>query len=285
MLGTATCSRCGASFATGVSRCPFCGNNVDGSTKPADEPTALAPIGEASSPRPRPPIGVRKKKPNWVLPAAAAAIVLAGAGAILLLRRGSESVRPAPQPSAVVTPVVTAEPTRPELPFGDPARVDPSDLYPKVKQRALTWNANARLVSIAATPVVGDKVDLTQDGGEIVYLFGIDLSARARPLARLAVTVRRGGIEQTPVSEPVRATAPNGRTPAPTSIQVGEPNCVFDAAAKAARASGIPAATPMKLRYEADDKLKRGVWTAKAPGRADLDRVIDGQTCAIILRR
>jgi hypothetical protein len=268
-----------------VSRCPFCGNNVDSPTKQADGPTATPPLGEASSLRPRPPIGVRKKKPNWVLPATAAAIILAGAGAILLLRRGGESARPAPQPSAVVTPVVTAEPTQSELPFPDPARVDPSDLYPKVKQRALAWNADAHLVSIAATPVVGDKVDLTADGGEIVYHFGTDLSARARPLARLSVTVRRGGIEQAPVSEPVRATAPNARTPAPTSIQVGEPNCVFDAAAKAARASGIVAATPMKLRYEADNKLKRGVWTAKVPGRADLDRVIDGQTCAIIVRR
>ena len=127
LLGTATCSRCGASFATGVSRCPFCGNNVDSPTKQADGPTATPPLGEASSLRPRPPIGVRKKKPNWVLPATAAAIILAGAGAILLLRRGGESARPAPQPSAVVTPVVTAEPTQSELPFPDPARVDPSD--------------------------------------------------------------------------------------------------------------------------------------------------------------
>src|SRR6266849_10031795 len=197
LLGTATCSRCGASFATGVSRCPFCGNNVDSPAKQADGPTATPRLGEASSLRPRPPIGVRKKKPNWVLPTAAAAIVLAGAGAILLLRRGGESARPAPQPSAVVTPVVTAAPTQPELPFPDPARVDPSDLYPKVKQRALAWNADARLVSIAAAPVVGDKVDL-KDGGEIVYLFGTDLSARTRPLARLSVTVRRGGIEQAP---------------------------------------------------------------------------------------
>jgi hypothetical protein len=230
--------------------------------------------------RVRPALGARKKQPKWVIPSAAGAIVLTGALAILLLRRG-EPAQPAPLATAPLIPA--AEPARPELPFRDPAKVDPSDLYPKVKQRALAWNADARLVSIAASPVIGDQVDLTQEGAEIVYVFGTDLAARARPLAHLAVTVRKTGIDQAPAGDS-RSSAANARGAA-SPIKVVEPNCVFDAAAKAAHASGVPVTSPMKLRYEADEKLKRGVWTAKVPGRTDLDRTIDGQTCAVVVRR
>jgi hypothetical protein len=152
-----------------------------------------------------------------------------------------------------------------------------------VKARALAWNADARLVSITATPVLGDKVDLTKDNAEIVYLFGVDLSARARPFGHLAVTVRRSGMDEAPWSEAAK-TGPAGARAAPL-FNVVEPNCVFDAAAKAAHASGVPAATAMKLRYEADGTPRRGVWLARVPGHAELDRMIDGQTCAIVTRR
>jgi len=105
-----------------------------------------------------------------------------------------------------------------------------------------------------------------------------------RPLTRLAIDVRRTGIDQGPANEPARSTGPNPRAAA-VPVPVVEPNCVFDAAAKAAHASGIPATSPMKLRYEGDEKLKRGIWTAKVQGRTDLDRTIDGQTCAIVTRK
>jgi len=177
-------------------------------------------------------------------------------------------------------------------PFTDAARVDPSDLYPKVKQRALTWNPDARLVSIAASPVVGDKVDLTQEGAEVVYVFGTDVTARARPFGRLAITARRSGIEQAagdlpkPPGPSARATGkPDRSLTKPAAGFVVEPNCVFDAAAKAAHASGVPGAQVMKLRYEADGAAGRGLWTAHVAGRSDFDRVIDGQTCAVVVRR
>jgi hypothetical protein len=207
------------------------------------------------------------------LPAAAAGILAAGAAAILLLGKSqpAPSQMPAAASAASAFPIASAAAPRAET-FTDPARVDPSDLYPKVKQRALAWNADARLVSVAASPVVGDKVDLTQPGGEIVYLFVADPSARTPPFGQLQLVVRRGGIEQ----------AAAASTP---SIKVVEPNCVFDAAAKAAHASGVPAAAVMKMRYEGDAALKRGVWTARVSGKRELDRVIDGQTCAIVVRR
>jgi len=223
-----------------------------------------------------------KKQWIWIVPAAAA-IVLAGAMAIVLMGgRETKSVVTVPSVAPVPKPSASAE--RGETPlFADPARVDPSDLYPRVKARALAWNADARLSSITATPVLGDKVDLTKDDAEIVYLFGVDPSARVHPFGHLAVTVRRSGMDEAPSSEPAK-TGPAGVRAAPP-INVVEPNCVFDAAAKAAHASGVPAATAMKLRYEADGTPRRGVWTARVPGHAELDRVIDGQTCAIVTRR
>jgi hypothetical protein len=231
--------------------------------------------------RPEPPA---KKQPNWVVPAAAAGILGAGAVAVLLLGKRGAPPGDAPAASSAQSPrpAEPAPPPRADT-FADPARVDPSDLYPKVKQRAVAWNADARLISIAAGPVVGDKVDLTQAGGEIVYLFAADTSARTPPFGHLAVTVRRGGIEQTPTAEPAKPAA-NARAAATSTIKVVEPNCVFDAAAKAAHASGVPATTVMKLRYEADPVSKRGVWFAKVPGKGDLDRIIDGQTCAVVVR-
>jgi hypothetical protein len=207
------------------------------------------------------------------MPAAAAGILGAGALAILLL--GKHGAPPG-APSAEALQKATSPPPVPSAPppradgLTDPSHIDASDLYPKVKQRAVAWNADARLVSITANPVVGDKVDLTQAGGEIVYVFAADASARTPPFGHLSVTVRRGGIEQSSTSS--------------SSLKVVEPNCVFDAAAKAAHASGVPAATAMKLRYEADATTKRGVWTAKVPGKGQLDRVIDGQTCAVVVR-
>jgi hypothetical protein len=103
--------------------------------------------------------------------------------------------------------------------------------------------------------------------------------ARSQPFGQLTVTVRRSGIEQAATLDGAKA---RGST---TAMTVVEPNCVFDAAAKAAHASGVPAAAPMKLRYEADAAVKRGVWSARIPGHSDLDRTIDGQTCAVVVRR
>jgi hypothetical protein len=202
----------------------------------------------------------------------------------MLLGRAIKPSAPAAAASSAPPPSHSVEPAaevRTAL-FADPARVDPSDLYPKMKQRALAWNADARLLSIVASPVVGDKVDLSQAGGEIVYVFGTDIAARAPAAGRLALTVRRNGVEQTVLPDAPKSKT-NPRAAAP--IQVVEPNCVFDAAAKAAHASGVPAATVMKLRYEGDAALRRGVWTATVPGRPELVRVMEGQTCAIVVRR
>jgi len=201
-------------------------------------------------------------------------IVLAGALALVLLSRRSEEKSRELSASASATEPSASAPPKSDSPLGDLTRIDVSDLYPKVKQQAARWSSGARLVSITASPVVGSKVDLSAAGSEIIYLFaaGADATGREQPPGRLAVRVTRDGIKYGPASEQVTSDP-------------GEPNCVSDAAVKAARASGIPASIPVKLRYEADKTLRRGVWTARVEGKRDLDRVIDGQTCAIVVRR
>jgi hypothetical protein len=220
------------------------------------------------------------------VPVIAGAMILAGALSIVLLgrRRSSDGkasvqtlVTPAPPASEA-----TARRLTPGL--GDVSRADASDLYPKAKQRALAWNSDARLVSITASPVIADKVDLTQEDAEIVYLFAPSPAGRGAIYGHLTVTMRQTGIEQSASTETSKPGPAKARAPAATPIDVVEPNCVFDAAAKAAHASGIPPRTEMKLRYESDG-ARRGVWTARVPGHGELDRVIDGQTCTILTRR
>jgi hypothetical protein len=217
--------------------------------------------------------------PKLQVPLIGAIIVLAGGVTLVLLARRSEQ-KSVEWSAAISTPPpsASAPPTNPAAisPLGDLTRVDVSDLYPKIKQQAAQWSSGARLTSIAASPVVGNKVDMSAAGGEIVYQFAAtpDHAGREQPRGRLALRVTREGIKPAPANE--RESA---------DTDPGEPNCVSEAAAKAAHASGIPSNTPMKLRYEADRALRRGVWTAKVDGHRDLERVIDGKTCAIVTRR
>src|SRR5438552_7227922 len=167
LLGSATCARCGASVASGVARCPFCGATVDASKAPPPAATAptppVVPPSDLISVRPRLPLApTAPKKPNWTIPAAAAGILFAGALAILALgkRTGPEGAMSNASAAPASAPPSATSTARAES-YPDPTKVDASDLYPKAKQRALAWNADARLVSIAANPVFGDKVDLT----------------------------------------------------------------------------------------------------------------------------
>ena len=153
--------------------------------------------------------------------------------------------------SASAPPVVA----RPDAsPLGDLTHVDVA-ISTRRSSSGRPSGAAARASSRSSrAPVVGTQVDLSAPGSELVYQFaaGVDATGREQPPGRLALRVTREGIKPCAASEP--ATSPGG-----------EPNCVSDAAAKAARASGIPANQPMKLRYEVDRALRRGVWIATAP--------------------
>lgn len=220
------------------------------------------------------------------MPTIAGAMILAGALCIVLLgqRRSGDGKASA---QTLVTPAPTASEAaarRLTTGLGDVSRADASDLYPKAKQRALSWNSDARLVSITASPVVGDKVDLTREDAEIVYLFAASPTGRGAIDGHFTVTMRQTGIEESSSTEASRPGPAKARAAAAPPTEVVEPNCVFDMAAKAAHASGIPPLTEMKLRYQSDG-ARRAVWTARVPGHGELDRLIDGQTCTILTRR
>src|SRR4029079_15323173 len=128
----------------------------------------------------------------------------------LLARRGEEKSREwaaAASASASASEVPQPATSVSASPLGDLARVDVSDLYPKIKQRAEQWSPGARLTSISASPLVGSKVDLTATDGEIVYQFAArpEAMGREQPPGRLALHVTRQGIKPTPVSEPEKA--------------------------------------------------------------------------------
>jgi hypothetical protein len=230
--------------------------------------------------------------PRLQIPLIGGIIVLAG-GLVLwmLARRGEERSREweAAASAALAANTPPPAPSASASPLGDLTKIDISDLYPKVKQRAEQWSPNPRLISIAASPVIGSKVDLTAADGEIVYQFAARLEAMGheQPPGRLALHVTRQGIKPAAVTEEKQRIEPASRNAkaAADPGDPGEPNCVSDAAAMAARGSGIPANRPMKLRYEVDKILRRGVWIAKVDGKRELDRIIDGKTCAIVVRR
>jgi hypothetical protein len=72
------------------------------------------------------------------------------------------------------------------------------------------------------------------------------------------------------------------------TLGVGDPVC-FDATAQA-RAIGVEAPQSFELEYRLDSKRKKGVWRL-SPARVDAaeegtdeSRLLDGRTCAILVR-
>ena len=89
----------------------------------------------------------------------------------------------------------------------------------------------------------------------------------------------------------MKQSSSDGAPPAATGgarlrdLPVPEPNCVFGAAVRGARASGLAKEANVTLRYGADKSLGRAVWTVRSMEHPEQERIVDGQTCAIVTRR
>ena len=285
-MGSTSCPGCGAPVGTTGGRCPFCGAEIPSLSAPGapSPPSTAAPVGYSQGaaayggasvrpPRPRPKTGASS---GAIAGIAVGVIAIGGAGAYVFWRISSASppataisTKPPPPPSATVAPEVVV--------IADPKQVDPSDLYPRARARATKWSPDARLVSIVARPAADKKIDLTAADARIAYTFfskGHDPRGKD-PTGRYVVTIVATGASD--------ATAPGNL--ADDKNAVDEPLCVSWQALKAVRASGVPADQAVDLVYQMDAGLGRAIWTATVPGKKDLERLVDGNNCAIVRRR
>lgn len=283
-VGSVSCGQCGSPVGTSSGRCPFCGaelSKAPGAGSSHKARSDVAPIGysegalryrgrHTASPR------SRERSPRSALFAAAGiGLVVLGIAAFVVFR-GAQTDLPV-EASPPPAPPPKAAPD--EITVTDPKHLDPSELSGPVQYRARAWNPSARLLSIAASPVVETFVDLEAPDGKVVFTY---LSGKQNPApspatneGRFVVTVEEKGAMQ--------ASFP--AAPGDAKAVVDEPLCVFSAAVRAGRASGIPGDEALEASYELDSALGRAVWTLTVPGKKEHTRYVDGQSCAIVTRR
>lgn len=282
-VGSITCAQCGSPVGTSSGRCPFCGAELGkpgGSRSPKTRSEA-APVGYSEGAlryqgrrAPSSRSSSSSSKPI-LLVASGVALLAIGAVAFVALR-GGEADAPV-EVAAPPPPPPKAAPD--EITIAMPSHVDPAELSPAVQYRARAWNPSARLLSISASPVVETHVDLEAAEAKLVFTY---LSGKQDPAlapspneGRFIVTVEKEGAMQ--------ASFPSA--PGDSKALVDEPLCVFSAAMRSGRASGIPADEKIDAKYEWDSVLRRAVWTLTVPGKKELTRYVDGQSCAIVTRR
>lgn len=282
--GAVSCSQCGSPVGSSSGRCPFCGAELSQSESTRKvAPSEAAPIGFSRgalryNESRRGAVGRERtasKKP-WILAGAGFVVVLAGLYGVVALRGGGAEIEPAPV-IAPAPPVARAKAPG-EVVIDDPRSVDPSELSPPVQHRARAFNPSARLLSLSASPVTESGVDLTAPHAQVVYTYyGGRLDPAIHPdagIGRFIVTVEEGGALQ--------ASFPAASEDAKQVVD--EPLCVFSAAIRAGRASGLPEGEPLEALYAYDRDLRRAVWKIYLGDSGDSVRYIDGKSCAIVTK-
>jgi len=279
-VGSISCAQCGSPVGTSSGRCPFCGAELSQQKRPATKSHA-APVGYSEGALRYRKANKAKSKRNLGL-LSKPVLALFGVGGLLLvigvalpfIRGGNDVPVEAPPP-----PPPRPAPAPGEIRVQSPREVAPDDFSAAALHRAREFSSISRLLSISAAPVVGDYVDLTAPDAQVVYTYYADKQDPARaPNAksgRFVVTIDAEGAKQ--------ADFP----PAPSDAKsvVDEPLCVFSAAIRAGRASGIPEDAPIHAVYELDPGLRRAIWKLTVPEQKELTRLIDGQSCAIVANR
>lgn len=200
----------------------------------------------------------------------AAVLVVAGAsvavaalvGAAWYLQRTSADLAP-PSASAPAKP--------PPPPRAPPDPMDPLKALVDARRKAQAWHAEAILVSITATPVSAGKV---ASSGSIELEFAAPKGGKLGPgnevlPERFVVVMSR---REQKIS--VRRAAP--------TLGIADPNCPLDEAWRKMVASGVPSTTSVTMKYELHRKRDRAVWSTSVPGKPELSRTLDGNTCAIV---
>lgn len=267
--------KCGAPVGTTGGRCPFCGTEQPKLT--TQEPTGAAAVGLSDVNRARMgrPSMQPKKSGNtglFVVIGALVALALIG-GAVAAVMLGKPKTD-GPAPSTSVATVSTASPERTigGVSIADAARVDPTDLLPKMKPRVMAWNADAKLLEIVVVKAKNGYVNATEPGGEIVVRFISEKIDPRAPKGKDVTRQRMHFVVKQGAGEPDQGPG------AATDKAAAEPNCVWSAAHRAAVKGGLPLAGPTDARYGWDAKANADVWVITSGAQRV---VVDGNSCAI----
>jgi hypothetical protein len=248
----------------------------------------LPEIERPKSVAPRPPRPVAPKRRTSPLLIALSIVAVAALSSFIVWqvisqRRSAAQTMAPPEPTGNEAPAVPSAPSKPEP-------IDPSALFPNAKSRALAWNPDAVLVTIAAGPVLRGKVE-TQGGGSVRFEFAQpgEKLGPGQPVSRkrfLVVTDASG----TNTREEQGPAGQRG---------VAEPACPLEEALSKAIAAGLPSGTTVSVEYQHSREFDRAVWEVvgmddphahtdaggKAAGKEAIIRVVDGYKCTILRRQ
>jgi hypothetical protein len=289
---TIMCPSCSVLVSSASGHCPECGHWLP--TELPSRPPALdaqralgaagsgAPLRRAPSTAPphgpfttgRTPFAILRAALPWV--GVAAVIVLAGVWLTVPSSPDATKARPRLAAGAPVAP-------RTSSPADSGSQSSPADVLDldaalaRATSKALRWHRDAQLLEITVTEVVGGRI-ATASGGAIQIRFGTP------PLGRRLGPGARVGPDQMLVRVDDRGEhTEQARGPAARSV--APPTCSFDRAWRAVVASGVSPSEPLTMRFALDKRGQRAVWTARPDGSHEPTRMLDGSSCAIILRR
>jgi len=268
-----SCWQCGTVLSASGGRCPMCGAEQPPGPAPKTSPApapAPVPFGRSARPAPETPPSASKKALPWVV--LAVGLLAIGVVAVLLAphpdKAAPPSVAPPPKSSAPIAP-----PDPNDMHVADPTRVDPLEVLPRARERALAWQKDAALVSIRAEGVAFGRVNLTT-GGSVEYTFGKRTAPGFGPTARISgkrLRIALGASGTTVDEQPARDGA-----------AAADPTCQLEDAESKAEAAGVKAGSPISATYEVSEKYKKAVWRIWAEGRQA--RTVDGWSCVILVR-
>jgi len=270
-----SCWECGTVLSTTGGRCPACGAEQPSPAPAVDPAMPVAPLVRPQQERPPPDPGRRRRAAApWVLLSVGLAAIGALAAMLGPHRHADGGDRPAPAPS--VAPPRPEHPVDPnDLGITDPSAVKPADLLGRARTRALAWSTDALLLSFRATPVLDGRVNLS-NGGTVEYTFGKPtgegFGAGARVSGkRLRISLGQGGTKLEETNTGLARAAL-------------EPNCPLEDAVRKAVAAGVPSNSSLAVSYQFDERRNKTVWRITPTSDESLTRMVDGWTCAVLVR-
>jgi len=281
------CSKCQAPLGQSIGRCPFCGTEVGAAPDPSRQFNP-AYVGLSEENRARMGRSARAPKPASskmgaaVFVAAALLLIAVGGTAAFFLLR--EPIDVASAQSAAPPPVELPPP--PPLNINgvllkDGPAIDPTDVLYLVRARVGEGVAptDVNLLAIRVHRARLGKVNVEDAQASVTYEY---LVTRRDPRAAKADERKAERVALT-----LRADAPavERKDEDWKTKTVPEPTCVWNAAWRAALASGLSDKDYLDVTYGIAAKGTGTVWLFSVPDRPETERRIDGETCAIKLSK